>query len=130
MKKSFLIVSGFMALVILSLAFTKPQDRIYKNLKVLPKDITKPQMDSVMQSFTAALGVKCNFCHVRKDNEWDFASDENKHKLIARDMMKMTTKINDKYFDVTGKGITASQMVTCFTCHNGKPEPQVAPRTQ
>jgi len=129
MKKSFLIVAGFAAVVILSLAFTEPQDRIYKNLKVLPKDITKPQMDSVMQSFTAALGVKCNFCHVRTaDNkDWDFASDGNKHKLIAREMIEMTTKINKKYFDVTGKGVNASLMVTCYTCHNGKPEPATKP---
>jgi hypothetical protein len=129
MKKSFLVVAGFVAVIIVSLAFTSPQDRIYKNLKVLPKDITKPQMDSVMQSFTAALGVKCNFCHVRTaDNkDWDFASDGNKHKLIAREMIEMTTKINKKYFDVTGKGISASLMVTCYTCHNGKPEPATKP---
>jgi len=133
MRKSVLVIGVFAGLLFASLAFTEPKDRLYKNLKVLPKDITKPQMDSVMQSFTAALGVKCNFCHVRTaDNkDWDFPSDANKHKLVARDMMKMTTKINKKYFDVTGKGINASLMVTCFTCHNGKPEPATrAPKPQ
>ena len=133
MRKSALVIAGFIALITISLAFTEPQDRIYKNLKVLPKDITKTQMDSVMQSFTAALGVKCNFCHMRTaDNkDWDFASDGNKHKLVARDMIKMTKKINKKYFDVTGKGMNASLMVTCYTCHNGKPEPATrAPKPQ
>jgi len=133
MRKTVLVIAGFVALISMSLAFTEPNDRIYKNLKVLPKDITKPQMDSVMQSFTAALGVKCNFCHVRTaDNtDWDFPSDANKHKLISRDMMKMTNKINKKYFDMTGKGLNASLMVTCYTCHNGKPEPATrAPRPQ
>jgi len=133
MRKSALVIAGFIALITISLAFTEPQDRIYKNLKVLPKDITKTQMDSVMQSFTAALGVKCNFCHMRTaDNkDWDFASDGNKHKLVARDMIKMTNKINKKYFDVTGKGMNASLMVTCYTCHNGKPEPATrAPKPQ
>jgi len=133
MRKTVLVIAAFVALLTISLAFTEPKDRIYKNLKVLPKDITKPQMDSVMQSFTVALGVKCNFCHVRTaDNkDWDFPSDANKHKLISRDMMKMTNKINKKYFDVTGKGLSASLMVTCYTCHNGKPEPAArAPKPQ
>jgi cytochrome c553 len=131
MKRSTLVILGLSLMVGISLAFTKADDPIYKNLKVLPKRITKPQMDSVMQSFTAALGVKCNFCHVRTaDNkDWDFASDANKHKLVARNMMKMTSKINKKYFDVTGNSLSSSQMVTCYTCHNGKPEPATkAPR--
>jgi cytochrome c553 len=131
MRKSTLFMLGLVLAVGASLAFTSPTDRIYKNLKVLPKDITKPQMDSVMQSFTASLGVKCNFCHTRTaDNkEWDFPSDANKHKLVTRNMMKMTSKINKKYFDMTGKGLGATQMVTCYTCHNGKPEPATkAPR--
>jgi hypothetical protein len=130
MRKSVLVIAGFVALISVSLAFTDAtQERIYKNLKVLPKDITKPQLDSVMQHFTASLGVKCNFCHVRTaDNkDWDFPSDANKHKLIAREMMEMTTKINKKYFDMTGKGLNASLMVSCYTCHNGKPEPAVKP---
>jgi hypothetical protein len=129
MKKSLLIISAFVFMITLSLAFTAPKDRIYKNLKVLPKDITKPQMDSIMKNFTVSLGVKCNFCHARTaDNkDWDFASDANKHKLVARNMLKMTEKINKKFFDVTGKGFNASQMVTCYTCHNGKPEPVTRP---
>lgn len=130
MKRSTLVILGLSLMVGISLAFTKADDPIYKNLKVLPKRITKPQLDSVMQSFTASLGVKCNFCHVRTaDNkEWDFPSDANKHKLVTRNMMKMTSKINKKYFDVTGNSLSSS-MITCYTCHNGKPEPATrAPR--
>jgi hypothetical protein len=112
--------------VTLSLAFTQQDEPKYQNLKVLPKNITKAQMDSVMQHFTGSLGVKCNFCHMRtEDNKaWNFPSDENKHKLVAREMIKMTQKINDKFFDVTGsKKLDAKLMVTCYTCHNGKKEP-------
>jgi len=129
MKKSFLVIAAFTAMIMLSLAFTKPDDPGFKNLKILPKNITKEQLDSVMNNFTASLGVKCNFCHVRTADkkEWNFPADDNKHKLIAREMLTMTEKINKKYFDVTGKGLGASQMVTCYTCHNGKPEPQVTP---
>jgi hypothetical protein len=118
---------GFVAMISGSLAFTN-DDPIYKNLKVLPKRTTRHQMDSIMQHFTVSLNVKCNFCHVRKEDKWDFASDDNKHKLVARNMMKMTDKINKKYFDVTGgKGLDAHLMVTCYTCHNGRPEPLTGP---
>ena len=82
MKKTFLVVLGFAGLLSLSLAFTGKEDPIYKNLKILPKDITREQLDSVMHHFTASLNVRCNFCHVRNEEAktWDFASDENKEQ--------------------------------------------------
>ena len=60
-----MIILCVAAFVCMSFIVTNEEPR-YKNLKVLPKNITKPQMDSVMKHFTVALGVKCNFCHVRK----------------------------------------------------------------
>jgi hypothetical protein len=113
-----------------SFAFTNDEPK-YKNLKILPKNITEKQMDSVMHHFTGSLGVRCNFCHVRTADGkgWDHASDSNKHKLVARNMMKMTDKINDKYFDVTGgkKNLNARLMVTCYTCHHGNTDPATTP---
>jgi hypothetical protein len=130
MKKTMLVVLGLVFVVTISLAFTR-DDSPYKNLKILPKNITKEQMDSVMHHFTNSLNVHCNFCHVRNETtkQWDFASDDNKHKLIARDMMTMMDKINDKYFNVTGakRNLDTKLMVTCYTCHNGKEEPAVHP---
>src|SRR3982751_5698451 len=111
MKRSFLVTLGLAGIVVISLAFTDNEqvsgtndDPAYKNLKILPKKITEKQLDSVMHHFNSSLGVKCSFCHVRNEttNKTDFASDENKHKLVARQMMKMTKNINDKYFDVVG----------------------------
>lgn len=126
MKKSFLVTLGFAAVITASLAFTADEP-IYKNLKILPKNITKEQIDSVMHHYTASLNVKCNFCHIRNEEkkEWDFASDANKHKRIARDMMRMTNKINDNYFTLTGakRDLNTQLMVTCYTCHRGSKEP-------
>ena len=88
------------ALVILGVAATKPDDG-YKNLKVLPKNISHDELGKVMHGFNDALGVKCNFCHAQpKEGEQhpDFASDEKAEKLIARKMIKMTNKINKKFF--------------------------------
>lgn len=125
MKKPVFIALGFMAMVLLSFAFTRDEPR-YKNLKVLPKNINKQQMDSVMKHFAAALGVKCNHCHVfnQEQKAMDFASDANEHKAVARSMVKMTNKLNKKYFDVNaGKDLNVKLEVTCYTCHNGKAEP-------
>jgi hypothetical protein len=134
MNKSFLFFTALAALVLGSLAFTgKGDDPKYKNLKILPKDITEQQMDSVMDHFTASLNVKCGFCHVRTADkkEWNFAADDNKHKLIARQMMTMTNELNKKYFDYTGDidpaKMNTSLMVTCYTCHNGRKEPLAIP---
>ena len=129
MKKTFVVTFGLICLVAGSYAFTTiSEEPKYKNLKILPKNITHEQMDSVMHHFTASLNVKCNFCHVRNEEkkEWDWASDANKHKLVARDMMKMTNKINDKYFPYSGKAknLSTALTVTCYTCHNGQKEPR------
>ncbi|ATL46983.1 c-type cytochrome [Chitinophaga caeni] len=93
-----------------------------KNLKVLPKKIDPKELISIMRGFNASLGVKCNFCHAKSADDpkkMDFASDANKHKGIARGMMKMTTKINKKFF-----GGAEAREVTCYTCHKGHKEPE------
>jgi hypothetical protein len=134
MKRTVLVTLGFAFMISVSLAFTK-DDPIYKNLKVLPKNITKEQMDSVMHHFENSLGVGCGFCHVRNDStrKTDFVSDDNPKKNKAREMMKMMDKINDKYFDVTGtkRNITTQLMVTCYTCHHGEKDPAtIAPKRE
>ncbi|TKB98838.1 c-type cytochrome [Pedobacter cryophilus] len=115
-----------------SLAATYPQQKQEepfkaKNLKVLPKDITKVELDSIMDGFKAALGVKCNFCHGPSKTDpkkIDFSSDDKDHKIIAREMMEMTAKLNKKYFSKYQEkhGVAAVQ---CATCHRGKPEPKL-----
>ncbi len=83
-----------------------------KNLKLLTPETLMP----AMRSYTVALGVKCDFCHV----QGDFASDEKHHKEIARNMIQLARTINTKFPD--GK-----EHVTCYTCHRGSEEPDTAP---
>ena len=109
-------------------ATNPPKDQKFENLKILPKNISNEDLDKVMDGFKAALGVKCSFCHApSKDTAQkhpDFASDDKPEKNIARKMMKMTAKINKKYFsydkDENGQPLTA---VECMTCHHGKEHP-------
>lgn len=107
-------------------SLTMPEEPKFKNLKVLSKKITHDQLDSTMKAFNRALGVKCGFCHAASKidpKKLDFASDENKHKDVARYMIKMTAKTNKKFF----KGDEIST-ISCYTCHNGEKEPKAAPK--
>ena len=134
MKKSVWVILILILVVAISSAFTNATgDPGYKNLKILPKNITERQMDSVMHHFTESLKVNCNFCHVKQEGnekEWDWASDKNKHKLVTRQMMTMTNKLNDEYFPYSGNAEDMSTIltVTCYSCHNGKTQPDTKPR--
>lgn len=97
----------------------------YKNLQILPKDISKERLQSIMDGFNAAMGVKCGFCHVKnkETNEWDHASDAKGHKKEAREMMRMTAELNEKYFGVDMSEENPKVAITCYTCHRGEEHP-------
>jgi len=128
-RKTITVSAALISIVLISVAFSAPPEKKFKNLKVLPKNIGDKELDSIMHTFTRGLGVKCDFCHVpTADNKMDFASDEKSEKNIARKMIKMTNKINKKYFDYTkdeqGKMIKA---LTCYSCHHGQEHPAKNP---
>lgn len=132
MKKKLLIVLSMITIVVLGIAATTaPQEHEHKNLKVLPKNISHEDLDKVMDDFNKALGVKCGFCHAQAAAPADggkpklnFASDEKDHKIIAREMMKMTTRVNKKFFHYQVGKSEGTQPVTCMTCHNGAVHPK------
>jgi tetratricopeptide (TPR) repeat protein len=96
-----------------------------KNLKVLPKDWSRDQVVAVMQNFTAALGVGCNFCHVINQGQPpDFASDDKKEKDMARAMMKVATDLNAELPKALGMDPKETTRIGCITCHRGVPEPK------
>ena len=115
------------AFIILGVAAVGSSDTKDRNLKVLPKDISDAKLDSIMQSYNIALGVKCDFCHVPMKNikdSLDYASDLEPMKEDARKMMRMTIKINKEnfYFDKKQKP-EYLHTVSCKTCHRGEPFP-------
>ncbi len=127
MKRTFIVILCFIAFVSMSFIFTKKTALRYKNLKILPKDINKQQMDSVMRHFSASLGVKCGYCHSynQEQKSMDFVSDAKKEKNIARDMWRMNAKLNRKYFDIKDSKASGAKLeVTCFTCHHGVKDPE------
>ena len=135
--KTGLYCIGFLAVVGLLYAFSTKDNAEYQklpqseweNLQVLPQDISKDSLKTLMKSYTVALGVKCAFCHApREDNpeKLDFASDAKRHKLIARGMIKMTMGINENYFKPHYPDPKPDVVidVSCITCHRGSENPR------
>lgn len=101
------------------------------NLTVYPKDIPRPQLIATMQGFVAALGVQsaggCGYCHVGTAPQFDFASDANSKKNVARKMILMSREITAKLPEVTGKPATEIASLRCATCHRGLAVPKLLP---
>lgn len=132
-NKKILVTLGLMSVVVIgamtSMTPKKADEPGWKNLKVLPKNITKDQLHDVMEEWEHSLGVHCNFCHVRDEaaKQMDWASDAKPEKKMARDMFKMMNKINEKYFDAKkdSLGLTLKSGVNCYSCHRGSAHPEV-----
>ena len=127
-RKKIITTAILIALVSAGVAAVNAPKNKFKNLKVLPQDISDAKLDSIMDSYNIALGVKCNFCHVpfnkldfAKKDSLDFASDADPMKENARDMMRMTIDINKNnfYFDKNERPEDL-RTVTCKTCHRGE----------
>jgi len=98
-----------------------------KNRKVLPATITHRQLGQTMRSFAMGLGVRCAYCHVGPENgplsAFDFASDANPHKNVARGMMRMAMRINEELPKIADK----DSKISCYSCHRGATKPALAP---
>ena len=129
-RKKLTVTLFLAACIIISIGASKPsppkKEEGFKNLQVLPKDISEDSLDHIMDNFKAALGVRCDFCHVRNEakKEFDYASDVKNEKNIARQMMRMTTDINVNYFNFESSTKPDTiNVIRCETCHRGDPHP-------
>jgi cytochrome c553 len=130
-QKKISVIAAMAIFVMIGVAAHQPetaQQDGFKNLKVLPKDISHDSLKALMHEYSEALGVHCNFCHApNKDNPsgWpDFASDDKPEKEIARHMMTMTSSINKTYFNwMNSTQPDTIRVVSCVTCHHGNPHP-------
>ena len=87
------------------------QQQAPKNLQILPKD--QPVIP-VMQQFTQALGVGCDYCHVQ-----DRSADDKPTKNKARQMILLAREINEKLPTAVSKPADDTTRVSCTTCHRG-----------
>lgn len=101
-------------------------DPQWKNLKVLPQNISEDSLKGLMRNYNEALGVKCNYCHANnpETKKMDFSSDAKKEKEYARHMILMTRELNAKNFNWNNaKNPETINVVTCTMCHRGNTSP-------
>ncbi len=92
----------------------------FANLQVLPADISKDELKRTMKLITRSLGTNCDHCHLTDVR--DFASDELREKVVAREMMRMVERINRELLTWED-----APEATCFMCHHGQHKPQRKP---
>jgi len=113
---------AFLCLIAVGAAQTSAPmaESVYLNIQVL-KGIPVDQFNDTMGMFASALLLDCVGCHDAK-----ITSDPKAFALPtpriqrARQMVVMMNTLNKQYFG-------GQQRVTCFTCHNGDPQPERSP---
>jgi tetratricopeptide (TPR) repeat protein len=104
-----------------------PPERL-TNIKAFPATIQIPALIDSMKGFTRALGVRCTYCHVGREDQsldqYDFASDEEVPKEKARTMIRMVAAINAQYLAALPSRRDPLITVTCATCHHGVAQPR------
>jgi len=120
------LVAVLLGAVALSVS-AQPQEPTFKNLKVLPKDISDADLKATMFAFTRALGVRCTYCHVGEEHvkPEDFQKDDKPQKRVAREMMRMAHEINEDYLAHLETRAKPEVGVKCVTCHRGVPQPRM-----
>jgi hypothetical protein len=96
------------------------------NVRIIPKGTPVVQVWGSMRNIAGGLGVDCTFCHVGREGaplaQIDFASDEKRNKLVAREMMRMVQEVNRRIDSIPARP-TPAVAVTCATCHRGVSRP-------
>ena len=100
-----------------------PANQVFKNVKLLG-DIPAGRLLRIMDmGYSQALGVSCDHCHV--EDRWD--ADEKRPKRAAREMILLTSRINDQLAQMEEID-TGEATVNCTTCHRGYVKPALQMR--
>lgn len=100
----------------------------FTNLRVLPHDISRDSLITIMRNFSFALGVRCQHCHESTSNSFgdtDFPSDAKIEKQRARFMLRMVDNLNSFVMPMVPGRDTVFARVECKTCHRGTRQPHL-----
>lgn len=121
-------------LTLLGVGVAQGQNRGFKNLKVLPRDISNEDLNRIMLDNLRGLGLPrlagegCLHCHEgsleRPRSSWDYASDAKPMKAKARVMLSMVREINGTFLRRLEHRLAPDSEVTCLTCHAGRTDPR------
>jgi hypothetical protein len=92
-------------------AQTRKAEEQFKNIQVW-KETPANELIPAMHLIEGQTGMDCTYCHVEDARD----KDDKKPKETARRMMRMMDSLNQMYFN-------GQQVITCYTCHRGKPMP-------
>jgi len=128
MRHAGLMVALLLATPVVARAQGKFPPDSFVNLKVFPKNVDRDRLLGAMRGFTAALGVRCPYCHVGQEgmplDSFNFSSDDKRTKRTARLMIQMVQRINDSTLAQIPERPQPSVEATCWTCHRGVARPQ------
>jgi hypothetical protein len=97
----------------------QPAETVFKNIQMF-KGVPAVRILRIMDSgFSRSLGVTCTHCH--DTARWE--SDDKPQKKIAREMMRMSQDINEKYLKSIAGLKSEKPTVNCTTCHRGQVKP-------
>ncbi len=97
----------------------KPAEEVFKNIQLL-KGIPAGRLVLMMNmGYSRALGVDCTHCHTL--DQWE--KDDKPEKLIAREMVKMTSTINNEQLKNIKNLKGPNPIINCTTCHRGQTKP-------
>jgi hypothetical protein len=127
MRRTVVLAAAVLALSAPAQAQRFPPDSL-TNLKYYPKAIPVRSLIDSMRAFTAALGVRCSYCHVGEEGRpldtYDFAKDDKRTKRVARVMLDMVAHINTEHLADVPDRSTPPVIVRCETCHHGLAKPE------
>ncbi len=101
----------------------------FRNLEVLPEDISRDSLIQLMRSFSFATGLRCEGCHVMGENGSfegaRFHLDDKLTKRQARHMLRMVNRLNDEVLPGLPERDQPALRVECKTCHRGQRKPHL-----
>jgi hypothetical protein len=99
----------------------------FTNLQVLPQTISRDSLVDLMRSFSFALGVRCQYCHVGGDGisfeGVRFPDDDDEDKRKARVMLQLVQRVNNELATLPARDQPPVN-VQCVTCHRGLQRPR------
>jgi tetratricopeptide (TPR) repeat protein len=121
------LLNSFLCFIIFSWSYSSKaqnnRDDKPVNLKVLPSNISENELRQLMDSYSTALGVHCNFCHGNPNDKGigktDFGADANPKKNVAREMIKLVNGINTNMLQGARALDAGIGSVSCVSCHHG-----------
>ena len=94
----------------------EPAGTVFKNVQLYKDTPVREFLTMMDEEYGRALSVNCTSCHM--DNK-DYASDNRKDKVIARQMVRMQRDIDRKYIAKVKELDDPRPKTTCVMCHRG-----------